>query len=47
MRFPALGPATRTSPAAFFSRAERQRPQFFQTLYEAFVARLLPGALPT
>ena len=47
MRFPALGPAARTSPEAFFQRAERLRPQFFQALYEAFVARLLPAALTT
>ena len=47
MRFPALGPAARTSPEAFFQRAERLRPQFFQALYEAFVARLLPDALTT
>lgn len=47
MRFPALGPAARTSPEAFFQRAERLRPQFFQALYEAFIARLLPDALTT
>ncbi|SRR5579884_748829 len=47
MTFPALGPAARSSPEAFFQRAERLRPQFFQALYEAFVARLLPDALPT
>jgi len=47
MRFPALGPAARTSPEAFFQRAERLRPKFFQALYEAFVARLLPDALTT
>ncbi len=45
--FPALGPAARTSPEAFFQRAERLRPQFFQALYEAFVARLVPAALTT
>jgi len=45
--FPALGPAARTSPEAFFQRAERLRPDFFRTLYEAFVARLVPDALPT
>jgi hypothetical protein len=45
--FPALGPAARTSPEAFFQRAERLRPQFFQALYEAFVARLVPDALTT
>jgi hypothetical protein len=43
--FPALGPAARTSPEAFFQRAERLRPDFFRALYEAFVARLLPDAL--
>jgi hypothetical protein len=47
MMFPALGPAARTSPEAFFQRAERLRPQFFQALYEAFVARLVPDALTT
>jgi hypothetical protein len=47
LRFPALGPAARTSPEAFFQRAERLRPQFFQALYEAFVARLLPDAPTT
>ncbi|MHB8730349.1 MAG: transposase [bacterium] len=47
MTFPALGPAARTSPEAFFQHAECLRPQFFRALYEAFVARLLPDALPT
>ncbi len=41
---PALGPAARTSPEAFFQRAERLRPNFFQALYEAFVAQLVPDA---
>jgi hypothetical protein len=45
--FPALGPAARTSPEAFFQRAERLRPDFFQALYEAFVAHLVPDATPT
>lgn len=44
---PALGPAARTSPEAFFQRAERLRPHFFQALYEAFVARLVPDAPTT
>lgn len=47
MRFPTLGPTARASPEAFFQRAERLRPQFFQALYEAFVARLVPDALTT
>ena len=44
---PRLGPAAQTTPEAFFQRAERLRPQFFQVLYEAFVARLLPDAPAT
>ncbi len=36
---PRLGPAARTTPEAFFQRAERLRLQFFQALYEAFIAR--------
>jgi len=47
MMFPALGPAARTSPEAFFQRAERLRPKFFQALYEALVARLVPDAPTT
>jgi len=47
MMFPALGPAARTSPEAFFQRAERLRPHFFQALYEAFVACLVPDAPTT
>jgi hypothetical protein len=46
MMFPALGPAARTSPEAFFQRAERLRPHFFQALYEAFIAQLLADARP-
>jgi len=46
MMFPALGPAARTSPEAFFQRAERLRPQFFQALYEAFIAQLMADARP-
>lgn len=47
LMFPALGPAARTSPEAFFQRAERLRPQFFQALYDAFVAAVLPVAPTT
>ena len=47
LMFPALGPAARTSPEAFFQRAERLRPHFFQALYEAFVVRLVPEAPTT
>ncbi len=39
-----LAPAVETTPQAFFQRAERLRPQFFQALYEAFVAQVLPEA---
>jgi len=46
MMFPALGPAARTSPEAFFQRAERLRPQFFQALYDAFIAQLVVEARP-
>jgi len=46
MMFPALGPAARTSPEAFFQRAERLRPHFFQALYEAFIAQLVADARP-
>jgi hypothetical protein len=44
MMFPALGSAARTSPEAFFQRAERLRPHFFQALYEAFIAELVTDA---
>ncbi len=43
---PRQGPAARTTPEAFFQRADRLRLQFFQALYEAFIARLLPDAPP-
>jgi hypothetical protein len=46
MMFPALGPAARTSPEAFFQRAERLRPQFFQALYQAFITQLMADARP-
>ncbi len=46
MMFPALGPAARTSPEAFFQRAERLRLHFFQALYEAFIAQLMADARP-
>lgn len=44
---PHLGPAARTTPEAFFQRAERLRPHFFQALYEAFIAQLVPDAPST
>ena len=46
LMFPALGAAARTSPEAFFQRAERLRPHFFQALYEAFIAQLVADARP-
>ncbi|HLN13182.1 MAG TPA: IS4 family transposase [bacterium] len=45
--FPHLGPAARTSPEAFFQRAERLRPDFFRVLYDEYVAHLVPEARTT